>query len=536
MAPQPAAGPFQIRGLMVDPARLIERHEFYFDLLEHMARWGFNTLWWHFVDDQGVALKLRGHGELASAHPFTPAQTHRLVLAAAQRGIEVVPEVECLGHARYITRLPQYAHLADGDPLAHNAVCPSHPRTLKLLEEIIAEVAGLFDSPWFHAGLDEVEFGDCPRCRRRSRGRPPGWLYVRHARAIRDILARLGKRMIMWADHVEKQPAMLRALPKDIILAHWQYTAVHPDAIRRSLGAGFRVICVPSMLHWGDVIQPNADNFRNLDEMLTVAARPAPRGILGVVNSWWVPWRIIRDAALPAVAYTGRALQRGRPQEKLPFARWFCRDLFGLSDGPAARALWRLHELTLRRHELQALLGDSLADLHEAVNLARAEGFGRRLEDVRQCVAALRAARRKVRTRKAEFAATLLAAEILLGALETGRQVREAFDLCRGAETAWDRGAARPAVAASLADAGRILREVSDRVEGLCRATAADWDRTRYRDDPRKALRDAATSPCGADVLLGRLARSRLFLRRMSGRFGAALNAFRRGGPLPGGA
>ncbi|MHC4718709.1 MAG: family 20 glycosylhydrolase, partial [Planctomycetota bacterium] len=52
---------WDVRGIMVDPARLVERHEFYFDLLEQMAAWGLNTLWWHFDDDEGFMLALDGH-------------------------------------------------------------------------------------------------------------------------------------------------------------------------------------------------------------------------------------------------------------------------------------------------------------------------------------------------------------------------------------------------------------------------------------------------------------------------------------------
>ena len=137
-----------IRGLMVDPARLTERHEFYFDLLESMAAWGMNTLWWHFADDDGFVLKLKSHPELATPYAFSRSEMRRLIDAAGKLGIDVVPEVESLGHARYITRLRQYAHLADGstDGSGLNAVCPSHPDTLDILGEIIAEVAEVFDS------------------------------------------------------------------------------------------------------------------------------------------------------------------------------------------------------------------------------------------------------------------------------------------------------------------------------------------------------------------------------------------------------
>jgi len=68
------------------------------------------------------------------------------------------------------------------------------------------EVAELFPSPHFHAGLDEAQLGDCPRCKRRGRGKLSWWVFVRHVLAIHKVVTGLGKRMVMWADSVEKHP------------------------------------------------------------------------------------------------------------------------------------------------------------------------------------------------------------------------------------------------------------------------------------------------------------------------------------------
>jgi len=70
-----------------------------------MAEWGLNTLWWHFADDEGFTLKLSGHPELASPRALSKAKMKRLLDKAGQLGIDVVPEVESLGHTRWITAL-----------------------------------------------------------------------------------------------------------------------------------------------------------------------------------------------------------------------------------------------------------------------------------------------------------------------------------------------------------------------------------------------------------------------------------------------
>ena len=515
-----------VRGLMLDPARLTEKHSFYFDMLPQMAAWGFNTLWWHFVDSQGFVLKLAGHPELASPYAFTKAEVRRFVAAAARYGIDVVPEVESLGHARYITGLPQYAHLANGP----DSLCPSHPQTLELLGEIIPEVAELFPSPYFHAGLDEVDvLTGCPRCVRRRKGRPHWFPYAELTPAVHSIVTACGKRMIMWGDHVEKDPEMLDVLPRDIVIAHWHYWHVPVDAIQRSIDMGYDVFLAPAVCRYGDAIQPNLTNFQNLDEMSAAAAKLRNAGVsparleaipatksksggatLGMVNTWWCPWRGLREAYMFACAYTGAVLRAGRPVEKKAFARRYAADYFGLADPAAAGAMWRVHELMVMRPEFIAMMYDSPSDVINAIAMANAEGFDARAAGMQQCVAALEAAAGKVRTHRPQYAAAVLAAKIASACLDQAMTLKKVHALSTAAELNADYGnAARAAV--DRKEIAGIFAALHRRLASLCAAATKEWRRTRHDDDPLKSL--DLSKPCGPDVMLGRMVRCLEFLR-----------------------
>lgn len=52
---------FQIKGVMLDPARTPEKISYYKKCLEFCSDWGYNTLFWHFTDDQGCRLKFESH-------------------------------------------------------------------------------------------------------------------------------------------------------------------------------------------------------------------------------------------------------------------------------------------------------------------------------------------------------------------------------------------------------------------------------------------------------------------------------------------
>ena len=530
---RPGSPRWPIRGIMADPARLIERHEFYFELLEWMAGWGLNTLWWHFTDDEGFMLQLDSHPELATPHAFSKPEMRRLLARAAECGIDVVPEVESLGHARCITHLPRYAELADGGEVGFNAICPSHQRTLPLLAEIINEVAELFPSRYLHAGMDEVDVGDCPRCRRRSRGRPKWWLYARHVKAIHEIVAAAGKQMIIWADHVEKAPAMLKVLPRDIVLAHWQYREIRPDAIRRSLKAGFRVIGCPALCHSGDMIAPNAANYANMDDMTVTLAKLRPRSaVLGGVNTWWTLWRGLRDAYLPAVAYTGAMWTAGRSLPKVTFMRRFAQERLGLTGKTAGDALWVFTQAMPAQPEVAAALFDSPTDILSAVALAGHGRLTQRKDKLAAAVTALRAGAGKVgRLRRREFGAIWLAGQVGLLCCEQVERLAEAVEHYRRAEQMHEMGHDPRRIAGRLRQTLAILRAMRCRAARAAAAVERQWDRTRYADDPKKGA--FAGRRYSRDALLPKLQRSARFLQRLEDSFGRAVAHYLNGGAFP---
>lgn len=60
-----AAAGFDVRGVMLDPARLMDRKGEYFSLLPHLKDWGYNLLHLHLTDDQGSRLVFPRRPELA---------------------------------------------------------------------------------------------------------------------------------------------------------------------------------------------------------------------------------------------------------------------------------------------------------------------------------------------------------------------------------------------------------------------------------------------------------------------------------------
>jgi len=447
MSAKPA---FPLRGVMLDPGRVTERKAYYERLLPWLAEWGYNLLHLHLIDDQRCALKFPSRPELATPGAFTPEEMREFVGLAGRLGIAVLPEIECLGHTALVTSHPKYRGLGEKPPAgAHfNAICPSHPETRAIIADLLGDTAEIFPHEVIHVGLDEVQFGRCPRCRRKFGPGAADWQrFAAHAAWVHAEVRRLGRRPAMWADHLVAEPRIMRAFRRDVLMFNWQYVPEYeaPKA-RLLLDAGFEVVACPALVCYGTRIAPNQMNLANLRN---TAARSLPqravgKGLTGLVNTVWCPWRYLPGAVDFGLALAAHLFTAGAEDEV--FARRFAERFYGL-EGRSARdvgeAVRGLYECSPEQR------------LHDRVvaGSCRGEVFNR--EDRRRSAliiapagAALRllkSARRKVRRNLERYDDLIISAEAILAVARFGAAGRRksavpgARALYRRAARAWSR-------------------------------------------------------------------------------------------------
>ena len=152
-----------INGIMIDCSRLIEKHEYYYKLIDFMSEWHQNTLLFHFTDDHGCAIQLESLPGKARYGAFTVTEIKDLIAYASTKNIQVIPELETFGHTRFITDTPGYEHLYAGlktEKVEFNAIDPLNPETFELMEKLVQEISGIFPSKYLHIGCDEVDLVD----------------------------------------------------------------------------------------------------------------------------------------------------------------------------------------------------------------------------------------------------------------------------------------------------------------------------------------------------------------------------------------
>ncbi|WP_428387027.1 family 20 glycosylhydrolase [Mucisphaera sp.] len=366
-------------GFMLDSARLLESRSYYTRFIDFMAESGCDTLLWHFTDDQGCSLRFDSLPEAASRNAYSKQQLSELLAHATARGIKVIPELETLGHTRYITRArADLAELSENDEV-FTSLCPVHPQSREIVGSLIDEVCELFESELVHAGLDEVNFGGHPMTQAALKTSTASQLFIDYIAFVHDRLAQHGKRMMMWGDHLLKDPAIAEAIPKDILVANWQYTARLPDETTPTLqGYGYEVVNCPAMISYDQPLAPG-ESFA-LANLRDTARHARAHKSSGIITTIWTPQRFMPDSLWPAAAYAAALMVDGPDASMADAVQGFFEKRLGSEVSPGwVSSLRELHRVIPMRKPWVAALRLELGDLPDDLNLYKAAQKARRI-------------------------------------------------------------------------------------------------------------------------------------------------------------
>lgn len=231
---------FAWRGAMLDPARYFLPVDDVLRFIEVMARHRLNRLHLHLTDDQGWRIEIRRYPELTRVGAwrsgtverhsllkpqlydgkphggfYTQDDIRRIVAFAAERHITVIPEIELPGHGQ--AAIAAYPWLGnDGKSCEVRPLWGVNPhifnaeeRTIRFLQDVLAEVIELFPSPWIHIGGDEAvkdEWKASPRIQERIRELGVGDEHGLQSYIIRrmdEFLTARGRRILGWDEILE---------------------------------------------------------------------------------------------------------------------------------------------------------------------------------------------------------------------------------------------------------------------------------------------------------------------------------------------
>lgn len=274
---------FGYRGLLVDVARFFSPKENLLRIIDCMAMLKLNKLHLHLVDDNGWRIEIKKYPLLTEigsrrvdrpgknfserrnarqGEPtvekgfYTQDEIREIVRYAAERHIEVIPEIEMPAHSnaalaaypllacpvvdKYIGVLPGL-----GGTHADIIFCAGNDSVFTFLQGVLDEVLELFPSKYIHLGGDEARkthWIECPLCQARMKQEKlaneeelQGYFMGRVARYVQSK----GREVIGWDELTNA------TIPEDFIILGWQK---YGEAAVKAAELGHRFIMTPARI------------------------------------------------------------------------------------------------------------------------------------------------------------------------------------------------------------------------------------------------------------------------------------------------
>lgn len=232
---------FGYRGMHFDVSRHFFSVSFVKKFIDILSIYKLNTFHWHLTDDQGWRIEIKKYPLLQSIaayreetmighkkelpHRFdgkryggyyTQEQIKEVVQYAAERHINIIPEIEMPGHA--LAALSAYPSLGcTGGPykaatfwgIFDDVFCAGKDSVFVFMQNVLDEVITLFPSAYIHVGGDEcpkTRWKTCPDCQRRIKENglaDEDALQSYFIRRISDHLTKRGRHLIGWDEILE---------------------------------------------------------------------------------------------------------------------------------------------------------------------------------------------------------------------------------------------------------------------------------------------------------------------------------------------
>lgn len=250
---------FPYRGFMLDVSRHFFTIEQVKKMIDLMAIYKMNVFHWHLTDDQGWRAEIKQYPKLTTVGaerrssydtPITRieengqvywtgegAQTNRpygpfyytqeemreVVRYAAERHIDVLPEVDMPGHfVAALHAYPEYCCHPDWAPevwinggVSQDVLNVVNPEAVQFAKNIITELCDIFPYPYFHIGGDEcptTQWESNAQCQAKLKELGKSSYRALQTEFIREInehLATLGKKLFCWNESITDNGADL---------------------------------------------------------------------------------------------------------------------------------------------------------------------------------------------------------------------------------------------------------------------------------------------------------------------------------------
>ncbi|WHZ20658.1 MAG: beta-glycosyl hydrolase [Rhodanobacteraceae bacterium] len=334
---------FAWRGLMLDSARHFQSVADIKKLLDWMSLHKLNVLHWHLSDDQGWRLEIPKYPELTkigacrkaigpdaalTGSPgkpycgfYTDAEVRDIVHYAAERYIEVVPEIDMPGHMQAAIAAYPWLGVSGKRPQVstdwgiNTWLLKPDALTLKFVDDVMDHVMALFPSKYIHIGGDEAakdQWEASPEVRAHMKqlglanmDQLQGWFTTQ----VANYLSEHGRTAVGWDEILHGK------VPSSAVVMSWH----EPAGALQALEQGHDVVMASSPTLYLDHFQsdlhdepPGRPDVESLQDVYDY--NPIPKGatptqaahVLGVQANLWTEYMPtfarVQHAVFPRIA------------------------------------------------------------------------------------------------------------------------------------------------------------------------------------------------------------------------------------------
>ncbi len=260
---------FSWRGFMLDESRHFFGKEKVKSLLDWMAFYKLNKFHWHLTDEPAWRLTIQRYPWLtqiggignyldpyAAPQYYSQADISEIINYAAERNIEVVPEIDMPGHATAANRAYPFLSGGGNDKHPDFTFHPAKNSTYSFLTNVLREVKSLFPSDYVHLGGDEVAFGSDAwnsdskvQELKRSAGLKTNKAVEEYfIRRMADSVAEMNGKIIVWDEMADAGLSADRT-----IMMWWRHDK--PEQLNKVLSKGYQTLLTPRLPMYFDFVQ-----------------------------------------------------------------------------------------------------------------------------------------------------------------------------------------------------------------------------------------------------------------------------------------
>ena len=283
---------FAYRGMHLDPCRHFMDLDSVKIYLDMMALHNMNQFHFHLSEDQGWRMEIKQYPELTEIGAwrngtvvgrngnlydsirhggfYTQDELRDLVQYAAERHINIIPEIDLPGHMQ--AALASYPQLGcTGGPykvwqrwgVSDEVLCAGNEEAMQFVENVLNEVMDVFPSPYIHIGGDEcpkVRWEKCPKCQAKikelgikkdDKFSAEDYLQSYVMNRMAKVVEARGRRVIGWDEILEGDPS------QSTIIMSWRGTEGGIEAAQK----GHDVIMTPQNFMYFNYFQ--SDDIAN---------------------------------------------------------------------------------------------------------------------------------------------------------------------------------------------------------------------------------------------------------------------------------